>query len=350
MKDQKGLTRRGFLKTGAVAAGVAAGGVFGLSGLANARSRTYATLIDLTKCDGCKSEPVPKCVEACRRVNEQKFPDPKEPIKDLWPQKTHDDWSKKKEVIDRLTPYNWTTVQKVEVEGEEVFVPRRCMHCDNPPCANLCPFGALNQYGDGSVVINHDLCLGGAKCKAVCPWQIPQRQSGVGIYLKLQPVPAGGGVMYKCDLCHDRIKRDLLPACVEACEKRLGAKKPLFFGPKDEILKRAHDRAKEINGFIYGEDENGGTGTLYVSRVPFEKIDTALRQAKSTLLMGKVQNALNDVNGWAKGFWVGPIISALGAVGLAFYHKKKEPKGSSDENPQSVKPVAPDRRNQKEDQ
>jgi Fe-S-cluster-containing dehydrogenase component len=306
-----------------------AAGVLGFSDVASAKSRTYATLIDLTKCDGCKNEPMPKCVQACQRVNEKKFPNPQEPIKDLWPQKTHDDWSKKRDVINTLTPYNWTTVQKVEVEGEDVFVPRRCMHCENPPCANLCPFGALNKHDDGSVVINHDLCLGGAKCKSVCPWHIPQRQSGVGIYLKLQPMPAGGGVMYKCDLCHDRIKKGLIPACVEACEKRLGNKKPLFFGEKDEILKMVRDRAREINGFIYGEKENGGTGTMYVSRVPFEKIDAKLREAKSTLPMGKVENPLRDVNGWAKGFLIGPIISALGAVGLALYEKKQSAKTSA---------------------
>jgi Fe-S-cluster-containing dehydrogenase component len=210
------------------------------------------------------------------------------------------------------------------------------MHCENPPCANLCPFGALNKYEDGSVVINHDLCLGGAKCKSVCPWHIPQRQSGVGIYLKLQPMPAGGGVMYKCDLCHDRIKKGLIPACVEACAKRLGNKRPLFFGKKDEILKMAHDRAREINGFIYGEKENGGTGTLYVSRVPFEKIDEKLREAKSTLPMGRVENPLGEVNRWAKGFLIGPIISALGAVGLALYHKNKKDKTNGiDEKTQS---------------
>lgn len=331
MDTKNGLTRRSFLKGGAAAIGVA--GVSGVAGVASAKSKTYATLIDLTKCDGCKGEPMPKCVEACRAVNEKKFPEPREPIKDLWPQKTHDDWSKKRHLINTLTPYNWTTVQKVEVEGEEIFLPRRCMHCDNPPCARLCPFGAMNKYDDGPVVINSNLCLGGAKCKSVCPWHIPQRQSGVGRYLKLQPMPAGGGVMYKCDLCQDRIKKEQLPACIEACEKRLGMKKALFFGERHEILKKAHERAKEINGFIYGEKENGGTTTIYVSKVPFEKIDAKLKESKSNLLLGKVINPLGDANRWAKGFLIGPIISALGAVGLALYHKKNE-------NTQKAKPAA----------
>jgi len=321
--ENKGLTRRAFLQKGSLAVAAGAAGIGGGTGMAEAKSGTFATLVDLTRCDGCKGEPIPKCVAACRQTNQNKFPAPKDPIKDLWPQKTHDDWSKKKDVLDQLTPYNWTTVQRVQVDGEELFVPRRCMHCDNPPCANLCPFGALNQNADSSVVINPDLCMGGAKCKAVCPWGIPQRQSGVGIYLKMQPIPAGGGVMYKCDLCHDRLQKGQIPACVEACEQRLGKDRPLFFGLRPEIQKLARARAKEVNGFLYGEKENGGTSTFYVSKVSFEKIDAALREKKKTPPMGRVQNALNEVNSWAKGFLLSPLVGAVAAVGLVLYRRRR---------------------------
>ncbi len=327
MEERKGWTRRAFLQKGGMAAAAGAAGILGGREVASAQSGTYATIIDLTRCDGCKNELMPKCVAACRSANEKKFPVPQQPIRDLWPQKIHDDWSKKKDVTTALTPYNWTTVQRVDIDGEEIFIPRRCMHCDNPPCANLCPFGALHQNADSSVVINPDLCLGGAKCKTVCPWNIPQRQSGVGIYLKLHPIPAGGGVMYKCDLCHDRLEKRLIPACVEACAQRLGERRPLFFGPRAEMLKMARLRAREINGFIYGETENGGTSTFYISKVPFEKIDAGLKAGKNTPSMGKVQNALNDVNRWAKGLLISPLISAVAAVGLVFYKRRSEEKG-----------------------
>jgi len=213
-QEDRGLSRRAFLRTGTLVVAAGAAGIGGGADPAEAKGGAFATLIDLSRCNGCKGEPIPKCVAACRHINEHKFPVPQEPIKDLWPQKTHDDWSKRTGVMDQLTPYNWTAVQTVRVDGEDLFVPRRCMHCDNPPCANLCPFGALSQNPDSSVIINPDLCLGGAKCKAVCPWGIPQRQSGVGLYLKLQPMPAGGGVMYKCDLCHDLLQKGRVPACV----------------------------------------------------------------------------------------------------------------------------------------
>ena len=106
MDERNGLTRRTFLKTGTMMAGAGATGALGLSSMASANSTSYATMIDLTKCDGCKNEPMPKCVEACRKVNEEKVPKPQEPIKDLWPQKTYDDWSQKRDVVNTLTPYN----------------------------------------------------------------------------------------------------------------------------------------------------------------------------------------------------------------------------------------------------
>jgi len=70
-------------------------------------------------------------------------------------------------------PYNWLFIQhaavKLNGEDTELTIPRRCMHCVNPPCVKL------------------------------CPWDIPQRQTGVGLYLDLLPSLAGNGVMYKCD-------------------------------------------------------------------------------------------------------------------------------------------------------
>ena len=322
MKEKKEITRRSFLKAGGMATALGTIGLLGIPTKAPAWQGKFATLIDLSRCDGCEGEEIPKCVAACRSANAGKFPVPEKPIRNLWPRKFHDDWSDKTDVTDRLTPYNWTTVQNVTVEGKKIHIPRRCMHCDNPPCANLCPFGALSKYENGSVVINPGLCMGGAKCKSVCPWHIPQRQSGVGIYLKLHPVPAGGGVMYKCDLCHDRLEKGLQPACVEACTERLGPRRVLFFGSRAEITKRAHDRVREIDGFLYGEKENGGTSTFYISPVPFEKIHAQLQRQKTSPLMGRVKNALDDVNGWAKGFLFGPLLGLAGAVGLALFRRK----------------------------
>ncbi|MCS7203162.1 MAG: 4Fe-4S dicluster domain-containing protein [Thermodesulfovibrio sp.] len=212
------ITRREFL---AISSTLCAFLIFGKE--AEALEGKYATIIDITKCDGCKDEPIPRCVKACKEYNRERFPEPKKPIQPYWPRKTYEDWSDQKDRFDTLTPYNWIFIQRVNIDGKEINIPRRCMHCDSPPCVRECPFGALTKQPEGNTVINDKLCFGGAKCRDVCPWHIPQRQAGVGIYLKILPKYAGGGVMYKCDLCKDRIKKGQIPACVLACQERLGS-------------------------------------------------------------------------------------------------------------------------------
>ncbi|UTW69420.1 4Fe-4S dicluster domain-containing protein [Anaerobacillus sp. HL2] len=83
------------------------------------------------------------------------------------------------------------------------------MHCIDAPCQKLCPFGVIRKKPNkGAVKIDTNFCMGGAKCRTVCPWDIPQRQAGVGLYMKLAPDLAGGGVMYKCDMCSDLLAKE----------------------------------------------------------------------------------------------------------------------------------------------
>lgn len=245
------------------------------------RTPQYGSLIDLALCDGCPDRDTPRCVTACRVANEHRMPEPDPAkIKDYWPQKQHEDWSDRRHVTDRLTPYNWTFVQGVEVEHEggveRVHVPRRCMHCDNPVCVKLCPFGAAQKRAEGPTTINEDLCLGGAKCRTVCPWDVPQRQAGVGPYTYLDPLPVGGGAMYKCDLCVDHLAVGETPACAAKCPRYA-----IQIGDRDELFAEAERRARAYGGdhwreHMYGRDEHGGTSTVYVSRVPFRAIDAAV--------------------------------------------------------------------------
>jgi Fe-S-cluster-containing dehydrogenase component len=186
-----------------------------------------------------------------------------------------EDWSTRRDVDDRLTPYNWLFLQNAEVEYQgkayDINIPRRCMHCQNPPCANMCPFGAANKQVNGLTRISDSLCMGGAKCRAVCPWDVPQRQSGVGLYLNIMPRFAGNGVMYKCDRCYQLLDKGELPACIAVCPEDVQS-----IGPRSEIVAKAKELAAEMDGFIYGLEENGGTNTLYVSPVPFDLIDKAV--------------------------------------------------------------------------
>jgi Fe-S-cluster-containing dehydrogenase component len=268
------LNRRSFIKGALATVGATAATTMPLPASAKTASgKELATMLDLSKCIGCGA-----CVDACRETNEKYFPEPVKPIPKMLPKRVPiEDWSERRDETDRLTPYNWLFIQTayVEKDGEEleVNVPRRCMHCQNPPCADLCPFGAASKRDNGITVIDDELCLGGAKCRAVCPWNIPQRQSGVGLYLDLATTFAGNGVMYKCHRCYERLEEGKLPACIEICPEGVQT-----IGPRDEIVAQAHARAKEIGGYIYGEHENGGTNTIYVSPVPFEELNKAVQK------------------------------------------------------------------------
>jgi len=95
---------------------------------------------------------------------------------------------------------------------QSFFVPRLCMHCENPPCVVVCPVSATYRTEDGVVLVDADRCIGCGYCLVACPYG--------GRYL----VPSGGqtpagtpGVADKCTWCYHRISRGQSPACVEVC-------------------------------------------------------------------------------------------------------------------------------------
>jgi formate dehydrogenase iron-sulfur subunit len=311
------ISRRSFLKgTTATACSLATAGIpVTASGADNKQS--LATLLDIRKCIGCEA-----CVEACKEVNEKKYPVPKKPFPRMYPNRVPAmDWSEKQDVTDRLTPYNWLYIQRafVNINGKdtEIAIPRRCMHCVNPPCVKLCPWGAAKQLENGISRIDSEICLGGAKCKAVCPWHIPQRQTGVGIYLDILPSLAGNGVMFKCDRCYNRIAEGELPACIKVCPEDVQT-----IGPRDKIIEKAHELAREINGYIYGEKENGGTNTIYVSPVPFQQLNKAIEKGKGKLHLNPVKDTMADANKLAAAMIIAPI-AGVAAAAVKFYKMTK---------------------------
>ena len=322
------LSRRTFLKKGLAAACAACASQVPLPASAKpTEPGELATLIDIRKCIGCES-----CVEACREVNDFKYPEPKQPFPQMYPRRVKvADWSsaEKREVRDRLTPYNWLYIQEalVSIDGEETTlnIPRRCMHCQNPPCADLCPWGASRKLENGITLIDSKLCLGGRKCQVVCPWDIPQRQTGVGLYLDLLPNFAGNGVMYKCDRCYNRIENGELPACIDACPENVQS-----IGPRHEIIKEAHRIAEEEGAYIYGETENGGTNTIYLSPVPFEMLSGAVTKGKGRPHLDHVKNQMGSADNLAKAMLIAPVAGLAAAVGriVSLTQTKKSNEGT----------------------
>ncbi len=323
----KGISRRAFLKGGAAAAVTVAASSVPAVSAGNEDKEHLATLIDISKCVGCEA-----CVEACSEVNADKYPNPKKPFPKMIPKRVPVmDWSEKRDVIDRLTPYNWLYIQRamMEKDGEEIeiSIPRRCMHCVNPPCVKLCPFGSARQYENGISQIDSDICLGGAKCKSVCPWHIPERQTGVGIYLDILPSLAGNGAMYKCDRCYERVADGELPGCIEACPEDVQT-----IGPRDEIIEEAHKLAKEMNGYIYGEKENGGTNTIYVSPVPFNELNKAIDKGKGMPHLKPVKDTMASANNLAAAMVIGPFAGIAAALGRVYAHANRGEQGGQHEN------------------
>jgi Fe-S-cluster-containing dehydrogenase component len=277
------ISRRGFLKgAGAAAAGLAVSGLALPQAVQAATGQELCTVLDLSRCIGCEA-----CVEGCRGTWQSTLPDPVASIPKPFPERVPiEDWSQRKDVQDRLTPYNFLYVEHLEVphggRERELHIPRRCMHCVNAPCTNLCPFGACQTEANGVTHIDQDVCFGGAKCKDVCPWKVPQRQSGVGIYLNMMPELAGNGVMFKCHRCLPLLEKGQQPRCIEVCPQNVQS-----IGPRQAQLAKAEALAREMavkdgaaaekwGDYVYGLTENGGTGTIYVAPMPFAAINAVL--------------------------------------------------------------------------
>lgn len=73
-----------------------------------------------------------------------------------------------------------------------------CRHCDDAPCASVCPTGALaRDAATGALVIGEESCLRCGLCADACPFG--------AIALRGERIPS------KCDLCGGQ------PRCVAAC-------------------------------------------------------------------------------------------------------------------------------------
>lgn len=83
-----------------------------------------------------------------------------------------------------------------------VFQVNFCRHCDEPPCVSACPEKAIGKRSDGIVVMDYEPCSGCQACIEVCPYDAIDFDDEKGI-------------AQKCNLCHHRVDRGLIPACAD---------------------------------------------------------------------------------------------------------------------------------------
>jgi formate dehydrogenase iron-sulfur subunit len=138
--------------------------------------------------------------------------------------------------------------------------PYHCMHCIDPSCVSACTVAALQRNEDGIVTYDKDACIGCRYCMYACPFEVPN-------YEWDRQLP----LVIKCDMCFARLGEGQQPACAVTCPT--GA---IHFGKYEDMLAEAHRRINEQPNkyvqHVYGEQENGGTATLYISPVPFEEL------------------------------------------------------------------------------
>ena len=252
-----------------------------------------ATLIDTTKCIGCRS-----CQVTCKQWYQLPAEKTTAPEAGLGLQNPK-----------TLTAKTYCVIQQHEVDDEKapggfrtVFAKRQCMHCNEPACAAACPVTAMHKTAEGPVTYDASKCIGCRYCLWACPWGVPTAE-----WDSLAPK------ISKCSMCHDRLgvtpvetrngqpltadekqnyARMNVPSCVKQCPAAA-----LEFGERDALLAEAKRRIQQTPGkyvdHIYGEHEAGGTGMLYLSAVPFAQL------------------GFPEV---AKSSFVAPAATALGAV------------------------------------
>jgi Fe-S-cluster-containing dehydrogenase component len=239
------IDRRSFLK--AIAGGVAgaAAGHMLTPRLLKAEERVpprefVGVLVDTTRCVGCRS-----CEAACAEAHRLPIPD------------TSDDsaFERKRQT----TESQWTIVNRYKTEKGEVFVKTQCMHCNQPGCVAACLVKAMKKREEGPVTWDTN-CMGCRYCMPSCPFEIPKFE-----------FKSSNPKIQKCNMCWERLKEGEKPACVENCPEQA-----LLFGTRKKLIEEANKRIYQKPGEyitqIYGEHEVGGTGYLYLSKVPFEQI------------------------------------------------------------------------------
>jgi len=208
----------------------------------------YAIVADLNRCVGCQT-----CTAACKHANAT------------------------------APGVQWRKVLDFETgefpDVRRAFLPVGCMHCDEPPCMEVCPSTATRKRADGIVTIDYDICIGCAYCAVACPYQARFRVDAPSAayggapmrHESLREDPARLGVAQKCTFCVDRIDAGLAaglvpgvdesatPACVASCIA--GA---LHFGDLDDADSNVSTLMRDNQNFRMHEGLGTGPNIYYL--------------------------------------------------------------------------------------
>jgi formate dehydrogenase iron-sulfur subunit len=124
-----------------------------------------------------------------------------------------------------------------------------CKHCARAGCLESCPTGSIIRTEFGSVYVQPDICNGCGYCVVNCPFGVIDRRDD-------------DGRAWKCTLCYDRLKSDMVPACAKACPTA-----SIQFGELDDLRDTARKRVHELHdkglpqAYLYGDSAASQPGT-----------------------------------------------------------------------------------------
>lgn len=214
----------------------------------NEPKKKWAMIADLSRCVGCQT-----CTSACKHSN------------------------------DTTPGVQWRKVLDFEVgefpEVSRAFVPVGCMHCEDPPCLDVCPSTATRKRADGIVTIDYDICIGCSYCAVACPyqarWRVDKPKAAFcGKAMRHEvtnDAPERRGVAQKCTFCVDRIDYGLenglvpgldhqaTPACVNSC-----IADALHFGDINDPASNVSTLLEENKSFVMHEDIGTGPNFHYL--------------------------------------------------------------------------------------
>jgi tetrathionate reductase subunit B len=234
----------------------------------------YAFVIDVARCIDCRA-----CLVACSVENNVPMDHTR-----IW-------------VYDQGLQGTWSDLART-------YVPYNCMHCDNPPCTEVCVSGAT--YKDdttGLVLVDQEACIGCGYCVQACPYGA-------------RYIDQSRGVVDKCTACVQRLEVGLQPACVATC-----VGKARMFGDLNDPASEASialSNAKSVTRFDY---ESNGTDTdpniFYLNLPETESIvaNDAFGQVQQTSLPRPPHYTIAE-EGWKK-VAIPLLAVAMGATFLA---------------------------------
>jgi Fe-S-cluster-containing dehydrogenase component len=259
----------------------------------------WGMAIDLTACTGCSA-----CVTACQAENNV-------PVvgREMSHQGREMHWLR----IDRYFTYEREGGAAEEEVPGVVHQPVMCMHCENAPCEEVCPFAATSHSKEGLNMMTYNRCVGTRYCSNNCPYKVRRFnffdynaghtsgeksdlytpnlvRSDMNELLKMQKNPQVTvrmrGVMEKCTYCVQRIEAariDLLAA------NRPGADKAAF---ADGSVVTACQQACPTEAIVFGDlnDPASRVSKLHALAHSYGLLDTELNTKPRTEYLAKVKN------------------------------------------------------------